>query len=67
MSSPNPGSPEAREQGCICPVIDNNRGRYAPWPPDNWVIAAGCPVHALVARIQEGGEVWVIEFEREAA
>jgi len=23
---PNPGSEEARAQGCLCPVIDNGRG-----------------------------------------
>lgn len=42
---PNPGSPEAREQGCICPHYDNNGGRFAPRPPDGWVIVVGCPVH----------------------
>lgn len=23
---PNPGTPEAVEQGCTCPVLDNNHG-----------------------------------------
>ena len=27
---PNPGSKEAIEQGCKCPVIDNNRGAGIP-------------------------------------
>lgn len=26
---PNPGSDEAVEQGCTCPVLDNARGRGA--------------------------------------
>ena len=26
---PNPGSPEAKEAGCRCPVIDNGRGAEA--------------------------------------
>lgn len=43
---PNPGSVEAQEQGCTCAVMDNHYGRYAPYPPDGWWIAAGCPVHA---------------------
>lgn len=45
MSSPNPGSAEAREAGCKCPVIDNNYGEWAPAPPDGWWINAGCPLH----------------------
>jgi hypothetical protein len=44
---PNPGSDEARKQGCRCAVLDNNRGRRAPFPPDGWWITEGCPVHAL--------------------
>lgn len=42
---PNPGSDAARDQGCICAVLDNNRGKRAPWPPDGWWISSGCPVH----------------------
>ena len=42
---PNPGSREARDLGCVCAVYDNNRGRYAPWPPDGWWITDSCPVH----------------------
>lgn len=25
--TPNPGSPEAQDLGCTCPVLDNGRGR----------------------------------------
>lgn len=46
--TPNPGSKEAQKLGCICPVIDNNHGRSAPWPPDNWYFTVGCPVHMPV-------------------
>lgn len=42
---PNPGSDAAIELGCYCPVMDNNHGKYPPWPGDYWV-AQGCPVHA---------------------
>lgn len=42
---PNPGSKEALGQGCTCPVIDNNHGRFAPWPEDGWWIVEGCPLH----------------------
>lgn len=44
-SVPNPGSNEARDRGCICPVLDNNHGQSAPWPPDGWWMREDCPVH----------------------
>lgn len=43
--TPNPGSPEAKKQGCVCPVLDNNHGKYPPWIGDWWV-SVGCPLHA---------------------
>jgi hypothetical protein len=43
--TPNPGSEEARAQGCTCPILDNNHGKAAPWPPDGWWMVEGCPVH----------------------
>lgn len=42
----NPGSDDARKQGCSCAVLDNNHGKYPPFPPDGWWITGGCPVHA---------------------
>lgn len=51
---PDPGSPEAVEQGCTCPVIDNYHGQGVPWRrkdgldtvenPSFW-ITEGCPLH----------------------
>jgi len=45
---PNPGSDEAVEMGCACPVLDNARGRGA-WGTSGedalfW-ISASCPIH----------------------
>ena len=48
MERPNPGSNEAIAQGCTCPVLDNNYGKSAPWPPDGWWMVEGCPVHTVV-------------------
>lgn len=45
--TPKPGSNEAVAAGCTCAVLDNNRGRFAPFPPDGWWIAATCPIHAV--------------------
>lgn len=47
---PNPGSSEAVESGCACPVLDNGRGRGAREGDDGkplfW-ITAGCPLHSI--------------------
>lgn len=45
----NPGSPEAREQGCTCPVLDNAHGAGYMGIPGHWCISCECPLH--------GGEV----------
>ena len=45
-NTPNPGSPEAIEQGCTCPVMDNANGRGA-WGSEgeSFWINADCPIH----------------------
>ena len=40
---PNPGGDEANEQGCICPVLDNNHGQGADG--GYWWITRDCPLH----------------------
>jgi hypothetical protein len=52
VKPPNPGSDEAISAGCTCPVMDNNRGTRAPYPPDGWWMVEGCPVHRPAS--QEG-------------
>jgi len=44
---PNPGSPEAVELGCLCPVHDNARGRGAAMTDNGPVFwqNANCPLH----------------------
>jgi len=42
-NKPNPGSIEAIQQGCTCPVLDNNRGRGLG--NDNFWIDGACPIH----------------------
>lgn len=46
----NPGSDEALDAGCTCPVLDNNHGKRSPWPGkdgagDGWWMLADCPYH----------------------
>ena len=49
--TPKPGSKEATEQGCTCPVIDNGHGKgYMGGVKDKdgnvmFVINASCPIH----------------------
>lgn len=45
---PKPGSEAALDAGCLCAVLDNNHGRYPPFPPDGWWITYGCPLHSNV-------------------
>lgn len=37
-----PGSRVAREQGCMCPVIDNHYGHGAE---GRFVVSGNCPLH----------------------
>ena len=39
----NPGSDEAIEQGCVCPVLDNRHG--AGIGGGQYWIAGNCPIH----------------------
>lgn len=41
----NPGSREAIEAGCTCPVLDNGHGKGSSWGPDKFWITEGCPLH----------------------
>lgn len=43
--TPNPGSDAAIEKGCMCPVMDNGRGRGCWGGTGTFIIAHGCPVH----------------------
>ena len=41
----NPGSPEAVQYGCTCPVLENNMGQVAPLPDDHWYVDVNCALH----------------------
>lgn len=43
--APNPGSDEALDQGCTCPVLDNSHGNGYYGDGSKFVITAGCPLH----------------------
>lgn len=41
---PSPGSREAKEAGCTCPVLDNCHGKGYLGGPD-FVVVEDCPLH----------------------
>lgn len=43
---PDPGTDEALQQGCTCPVYDNNHGRGYMGQEGIFVYSMGCPVHS---------------------
>lgn len=54
IDMPSPGSNEAINAGCCCPVLDNVHGRGFPWPRTDgrdpnkfpsWYINEDCPLH----------------------
>lgn len=50
---PNPGSNEALDAGCTCPVLDNAYGLGFSWTgykePSFW-ISENCPLHSTKAK-----------------
>ena len=51
---PTPGSKEAIEQGCICPVMDNEYGRGYMGQEGVFIYSTGCPVHGdIIKEIKE--------------
>lgn len=43
--TPNPGSDEAIEMGCRCPVLDNAHGRGYLCEDGIFIVSGDCPVH----------------------
>ncbi len=56
MNKPNPGSDEAVELSCSCPVLDNGRGNQELGDIRGFWIDGDCPLHAGVAEEKEGEE-----------
>ena len=44
-ATPNPGSAEAVQQGCICAILDNEFGKGADLKGTVFFITSGCPLH----------------------
>jgi len=46
MTKPNPGSKEAQDKGCTCPILDNHYGQGVGDPPQFWM-NGDCPLHGI--------------------
>ena len=49
---PNPGSWDARKNGCLCPPMENNHGagRRGDGGQYGWLTLPGCPMHGQPAQ-----------------
>ena len=48
LETPNPGTNEALDAGCTCPVLDNRHGLGIPMGDKGEVVfwyTANCPIH----------------------
>lgn len=50
---PNPGSDEAIDMGCTCPVLDNGHGNARLGQERGFYYTDGCPVHDPETEIYE--------------
>ena len=53
LKIPNPGSDAAIAMGCLCPVLDNARGKGYMCIPNTFVFTVGCPVHHKAKEIKK--------------
>lgn len=42
---PNPGSDDAIDLGCTCPVMDNGHGKGSYWGPNTFIYSGSCKLH----------------------
>ncbi|BAY55214.1 hypothetical protein NIES2135_20370 [Leptolyngbya boryana NIES-2135] len=51
--TPNPGSNEALNLGCRCPVLDNSHGKGYFMQPGLFVFNSDCPLHGQLLPAEE--------------
>lgn len=54
--TPNPGSDEALDQGCICATLDNGRGDEELGRIRGSYITEGCPLHDVAPPQNQEGD-----------
>lgn len=58
---PNPGTQEAQDKNCICPVIDNHYGKGRG--DGNFIYSMDCPLHTAEIEIKEDGELCITRLD----
>lgn len=53
--APLPGTLEAQDLGCTCPILDNSYGQGYMGQPGVYVISADCPIHGIKHESNSGG------------
>lgn len=53
QDTPPPGSDEAIDAGCRCPVLDNAHGIGYMGVPGSYIYTIGCPVHNQAYLLEE--------------
>jgi hypothetical protein len=62
INNPSPGSKEAVEQGCLCPIKDNKYGKGAMPSRSGemlYYFSADCPLHKDEYETTNEVEMWV--------
>lgn len=68
--TPNPGSDEALDMGCTCPVLDNRHGKGS-YKSEGFIIDMECPIHSSSVQEKEcpyaaEGSFWCKCYKHEA-
>lgn len=56
LKKATPGSDLAVENGCTCPVLDNNHGKYSEYGDDAFWVNMGCPLHGNMVEDEQDEE-----------
>ncbi len=66
MSKPNPGSQEAQDQGCMCPILDNEFGDQTK-TAGMWTVVLTCKMHGdlLTEEHREHAAKIALDFQKE--
>lgn len=56
---PNPGTQEAQDKNCICPVIDNHYGKGRFGNEEVFIYNTECQLHTAEIEIKEDGELCI--------
>lgn len=62
-AKPNPGTQEAIDKNCTCPVIDNHYGKGRFGNEEVFIYNTECPLHTVDIEIKEDGELLITRLD----